>query len=79
MSEERKAKAAARRAARKQNKSERVEQNPLIATEPELNIDYTIEKPAELGIGYAKNPRPEWAWISFQLAIKPSPEPGFWW
>ena len=49
MSEERKAKAAARRAARKQNKSERVEQNPLIATEPELNIDYTIEKPAELG------------------------------
>lgn len=55
MSEERKAKAAARRAARKQKNSEPIEHKPLVAPEPELSVDYTIDKPKELDYDWVKD------------------------
>lgn len=55
MSEERKAKAAARRAARKQRNSASVEHKPIDVVKPELDIDYTVDKPNELNYDWVKD------------------------
>lgn len=55
MSEERKAKAAARRAARKQKNSEPLEHKQLVAQEPELSVDYTVDKPKGLDYDWVKD------------------------
>lgn len=57
MSEERKAKAAARRAARKQRNSASVEHKPIDVVKPELDIDYTVDNPKELDYDWVKDGR----------------------